>query len=237
MIRHVSIIASIFLLIGCQDESLTSDDLAPAKTKAISVEEPATPPTPPFTEDFEGEPKMSLFPRVGDYRPTENERLPYWSTFIEHLTKVSGIIQHKDNDNRAWSFRSINTIDSVGYFAPLAVDASTTYRVTFKILCELPEDARAGIGVLQYDQFLWQAEQYSEELHQQHYRGIHQGASHTSSPDWVDLDFNFTTGPDTAMVHLVLFREGEHARSPILFDDISIKASPAPETKGAATNL
>ena len=37
-----------------------------------------------------------------------------------------------------------------------------------------------------------------------------------------EQNFTFTTSPETNMIHLVLFREGEHNRKPLIFDDISI---------------
>ena len=44
--------------------------------------------------------------------------------------------------------------------------------------------------------------------------GKNSGAKHT---------FSFTTGPDSGMIHLVLFREGTHDRNALMFDDIEIK--------------
>ncbi len=87
---------------------------------------------------------------------------------------------------------------------------------------EFPEGASAGIGVLEFDQFLWIGEQYSEETFKKHYRGVHEGRRVTGKPTGLQ-GFTFTTGPDTRMIHLVLFREGTHDRNSLMFDNISIK--------------
>jgi hypothetical protein len=215
----------VLTFIGCQEEAPKTE----SPENVISVEpapevvKEAIPPTPPIFEDFQGEPKLSLFPRVGDFRPAEgDERLPYWNTFIDHATKVSGLVENPEDGNKAWSFRSVNTIDSLGYFSPLAVEPDTTYRVSFKLKAELPEGATAGLGVLDFNEFIWVGEQYTEELFKEHYRGVHEGLRLTGSIDWQQHNFNFTSGPETRMVHLVMFREGTHDRSGVLFDDIRV---------------
>lgn len=191
--------------------------------------EPPEPPSPPLLEDFQGEPQLSLFPRAGDYRPADaSDNLPYWATFIEHLVQVSGLAEEQTNGNRAWRFRSINTIDSVAYFSPVAVTPNTTYQVSFTLFAELPEEASAGIGILEFDQFLWIGEQYTEDIFQQHFRGSHAGKRLTGIIEG-QQGFAFTTGPDTRMIHLVLFREGTHDRNSVLFDDIRIDKAGNPE--------
>lgn len=180
-------------------------------------------PSPPVFENFQGEPQLSLFPRVGDYQPDPgSERHPYWRTFIDHLVKVTGVAENQENGSRGWVFRSINSIDSLGYFSPLHVKPNQTYQVSFKLRAELHEEATAGIGVLEFDEFLWIGEQYTEETFKKHYRGVHEGRRLSGKPGGTQ-SFTFTTGPETNMIHLVLFREGPHDRNSIMFDDISVK--------------
>ena len=205
----------------------------PAPTQAIAApvapapSRPAgqpAPPTPPLLESFDREPVLSLFPRAGDYRPEEkDERIPYWATFIDHLVKISGVVQNPETGNRAWSFRGINTIDSVGWFSPVAVQPNTGYTVSFRLKADLPADGVAGIGILEFDEFLWVGEQYPESLVKQHIRGAQPGLRLTGTPDFEPRSFTFTTGPETRMIHLVLFREGTHSRNGVLFDDIAIR--------------
>ena len=191
--------------------------------ESVEVEQERTPPTPPIKEDFQDQPKLSLFPRVGDYQPpVDSERHPYWRTFIDHLVKVTGVAENQEDGSRGWVFRSINSIDSLGYFAPLAVEPDTTYTVSFKLNAELPEGASAGIGVLEFNEFLWIGEQYTEETFKEHYRGVHEGKRLTGKPSGIQ-SFSFTTGPETRMIHLVLFRDGTHDRNALMFDDIEIK--------------
>lgn len=196
----------------------------PAQQEAAigQAEQEVLPPAPPLFEDFQGTPQLTLFPRAGDFRPADDsDRLPFWNTFIEHLVKVTGVAEEKASGNRAWVFRSINSIDSVGYFSPLAVVPQTGYRVSFTLAAELPEGASAGIGVLEFNQFLWIAGQYTEETFSRHFRNSQEGVRLTGTSKG-EHSFTFTTGPDTAMIHLVLFREGSHDRNRVVFDDIRI---------------
>lgn len=222
----ILLLCVVLAFLGCQEEvpqTELTEKPVPAEPVA-EVEQAATPPTPPMLEDFQSNPKLSLFPRVGDFRPAnEDDRLPYWKTFIDHLAKVTGVVESPEDGNRAWSFRSINTVDSLGYFSPLAVEPATRYQVSFKLKAELPEEASAGIGIIEFNEFLWIGEQYSEETFNKHYRGVHEGVRLTGNIDWEEHSFTFTTGPETQMIHIILFREGAHERSGVLYDDIKIE--------------
>ena len=240
-----SLCLSLFFASGCQEEvqktieipsqSAQKDEAAvkepeTAPEQATSIEENSSqteqtnqePPKPPIFEDFQGPPQLSLFPRAGDFRPEDDsDRLPYWNTFIEHLIKVTGVAEDQPTGNRAWAFRGIKTIDSVGFFSPLAVEPQSTYKISFKLTTELPEEASAGIGILEFNEFLWIPAQYTEELFQKHYRGIHEGIRVTGTTA-DQHTFTVTTGPETHMIHIVLFREGAHDRNNLLFDDIAV---------------
>ena len=240
-----SLCLSLFFASGCQEEVQQPVEIPPQSTQKdaeavkelTTVLEPATsleeessqaeqtkmePPKPPILEDFQGAPKISLFPRAGDFRPADDsDRLPYWNTFIEHLIKVTGVAEEQTSGSRGWTFRSIKTIDSVGFFSPLAVEPQSTYQVSFRLTTELPEGASAGIGILEFNEFLWISSQYTEELHNKHYRGVHEGKRVTGTTSGQHT-FTFTTGPETHMIHVVLFREGAHDRNSLMFDDIAV---------------
>ena len=240
-----SLCLTLFFASGCQEEVQQPVETAPQSTQkdedaakqlttvseqAASLAEETSqaeqtnlePPTPPIFEDFQGAPKLSLFPWAGDFRPADDsDRLPYWNTFIEHLVKVTGVAEEQSSGRRGWTFRSIKTIDSVGFFSPLAVEPQSTYQVSFRLTTELPEGASAGIGILEFNQFLWIPSQYTEELHKKHYRGLHEGKRVTGTTSDTH-SFTFTTGPETHMIHVVLFREGTHDRNSLMFDDIEI---------------
>ena len=195
----------------------------PDKTEpAEKPEQPAALPSPPVSEDFQGDPQLTLFPRVGDFRPADDsDHLPYWNTFIDHLIKVTGVAEDQATGNRGWVFRGINSIDSVGFFSPLGVEPQTTYQVSFTLAAELVEGASAGIGILEFNEFLWIPGQYTEETFKQHFRGSHEGVRLTGTTKG-EHGFTFTTGPETRMIHLILFREGAHDRNSVMFDDIKI---------------
>ncbi len=228
--RHSSLLILTGLLAAltaCSEEApqVAATPSAPTSPAAADSSVPAKEePRPPVFEDFQGEPQLSLFPRVGDYRPeNDSDRLPYWNTFIDHLVKVTGVAEEQATGNRAWAFRGINSIDSAGYFSPLAVSPQTTYTVSFRIATDLAEGASAGIGILEFDKFLWIGDQFTESLYKEHYRGVQEGTRLSGTRPWQEKSFDFTTGPETHMIHLVLFREGEHDRNPVMFDDIRIE--------------
>jgi hypothetical protein len=229
----------LLLVSGCQEDVQQSEAVKEAskpasteqtETAAEEAPKPADPeqpqqqpPTPPVFEDFQGEPQLSLFPRAGDFRPADDsDRLPYWKNFIEHLIKVTGVVEDQTTGRRGWTFRSINTIDSVGFFSPLGVGPQTEYKVSFKINADLTEGASAGIGILEFNEFLWVPAQYTEEMYSNHFRGAQEGQRLTGKAD-DEYSFSFTTGPETKMIHLILFREGKHDRNAVMFDDIGIE--------------
>lgn len=216
----------IFLLSGCEEPTPPAPPGGTMTAASTAADEAPETPTPPLYETFEKEPQLSLFPRVGDFQPPRgDERHPFWETFIDHLTRTSGLSRSPDEPpNHAWSFRSINTIDSAAFFAPVAVEPQTGYTVSFRMQTDLPEGASAGGGILEFDQFLWVGEQFTEETQQEHLSapptvGVTLEGKH--SLDELQ-QFTITTGPQTRMLHLVFFREGEHSRQTVLLDDISI---------------
>ena len=221
---------------ACESKQEPPAEEPPATADSQPPEEPPPPPTPPIFETFQEKPVLSLFPRAGDYRPAQDsENFAYWVTFIDHLSRTSGLVESKDERaNRAWAFRSIDTIDSVGYFSPLAVEPATRYRVSFRLQTDLPEGASAGVGILEFDEFLWIGEQFSEEEVEEHQRDARDGMRLSGSVRLDDVQsFEFVTGPETRMIHLVLFREGPHNRTPLIFDDIRVEPA-APDTAAPA---
>ncbi len=193
-----------------------------------SGKEPTTdkPPTPPLLETFQGSPQLSLFPRLGDYRPEDGEeRLLFWRSYRDHLLRISGVV--KENailGNKVFSFRGIKSIDSVGHFAPLAVKPSTSYRLRLKLNATLPEKASTGVGILQFNKFLWLGEQYPESLQKEIFVGSNELLRIRKTNGWQEFDLQFTSGPETRMVHLVLFREGPASdRVPVMVDNISVE--------------
>lgn len=245
LLIFVTFCLTLFIASGCQEDTPQTVEISPKPTENIksvakgltATEEPVQtveqeqevpeqePPKPPLFEDFQGPPQLSLFPRVGDFRPAEeSDRLPYWNTFIEHLVKVTGVAEEQASGSRGWVFRSINSIDSVGYFSPLGVEPQTEYKVSFNLTAELIEGASAGVGIIEFNQFLWIPGQYTEETFKQHFRGSIEGKRLTDIIKG-EQTFTFTTGPETRMIHIVLFREGAHDRNSLMFDNIRIEAT------------
>lgn len=213
------------LVAGCDPSPPT----APADNHSAPQSPPdqdVQPPTPPLHETFDDVPQLSLFPRLGDYRPADDdpENLALWLTFVEHLVKTSGVVYTEMNGgNRAWSFRGMRDIDSTGFFSPLSVEPLTPYRVSFRLKADLPEGGSTGVGILEYDEFLWIGEQFTAELDARHRSGTQNGLRLEGDHDWSEHAFTFTTGPRTRMIHLILFREGTADRRPVGFDEILIE--------------
>lgn len=218
-------IASLFsaslLTLACQKQE-EPPKAAPAPAAATAGNS-TQPPAPPLHEDFEGEPKLSLFPRVGDFRPEDSDKegMSYWLTFIDHLVRTSGPVRGKNGT--AYALRGIKGIDSVGLFSPLAVKPETDYHVTFRFWGKLPKGGQSGVGVLEFDEFLWVGEQYPRSLSEKHFQLSQIGTQLTGKHDGTTQNFTFRTGSKTRMIHLVFFREGTPDREPVIIDDIDIR--------------
>ncbi|MCF6178920.1 MAG: hypothetical protein L3J63_05950, partial [Geopsychrobacter sp.] len=250
--RTVVILLFLLSLVACQsqkdeekpiaeiDPSIPQEQIkknvTPAPTKQITAEStPATeeatikqqtPPGPPITEDFQGKPMLSLFPRAGAFRPELEDKkgLQFWHTYIDHLMRTSGPFKTDEkSDNIAFSFRAIKGLDSVGMFSPLAVKPETTYEVRTTFSCDLTEGATAGLGLLEFDKFLWLGEQYPETLLKESQVGSQAGITLKGKVENQIKTLTFTTGTKTTMIHLVFFRDGAHDRNKVSIDDISIK--------------
>jgi len=207
---------------ACSREETPQEPAAKESPATPPAETPPPPPSPPIKEDFEGEPKLSLFPRAGDFAPEDDDKeaAGYWLTFIDHLLRISGPV--KKDEGRAFAIRGIKTITSVGFFAPLAVEPDTEYRVSYRVWCKLPKGAATGIGYLEFNEFLWIGEQFQQSLSQKHFRGASEGVRLTGKQDGKVQQFSFRSGPETRMIHLVFFIEGETDRDPVVIDDIEI---------------
>ena len=228
MPRHrLTLFALILLALltaGCQRETPPE---TPKTTAGTPAETP--PPTPPIREDFEGEPKLSLFPRIGDYCPEEADKdgQALWSTYIDHVTRMSGIVVNKDTSKgKAFRFRGMRTINSVGFFSPLAVKPDTGYQVSFRSWSNLPAGDISGAGVLEFDEFLWVPGQYPKSLCDKHFQTSQKGVELKGKQDGEVQKFTFRTGPKTRMIHLVFFREGPKDQEQVVIDDIEIVEAP-----------
>jgi hypothetical protein len=209
----------------------TADELKSTTSAAATNDEVEIdrqePPRPPLFEDFQGQPQMSLFPRAGAYRPEleDSQGLQFWRTYIDHLLRTSGPVKvdQEGQENIVFGFRAIKGIDSVGFFSPIAVHPSTRYEVRASVSCDLAPGATAGIGLLEFDKFQWLGEQFPESLSKKTQIGSRIGVSLREKVEKQPQTFSFTTGPKTAMIHLIFFRDGKHDRNMVAIDNISIK--------------
>lgn len=216
------------LLCACRADDAPNRETPRNPSRDAALQGPPRPPTPPVTEDFEGTPKLSLFPRLGDYRPenADAKALSFWNTYLDHLVHTAGVVSFPDGGH-AFGMRGVAELDAIGFFAPLAVEPGTRYRIGARSKAALGESSRAGLGILEFDQFLWIAEQYPRSLAEQHQTGIQEGFELTGASDWQSRSFEIVTGPKTRMVHLVFYLEGAENRTPVLWDDIRVeKAEP-----------
>ncbi len=219
--KFLTILLFLLNLTACQSQT----DKAQPQTEKVELKE-QTPPTPPLYEDFQASPQLSLFPRAGAFRPEDDDEqgLPFWRTYMEHLTRTSGPLKvgAEEDTNIAFGFRAIKGLDSVGVFSPLAVEPGKTYEVKALISCDLTEEASAGIGVLEFKEFLWISDQFSESMAKEHQVGAKQGVKLSGKVEKQQQSFTFTTSPQTKMIHLLFFRDGAQDRNPVVIDDIGI---------------
>jgi hypothetical protein len=128
----------------------------------------------------------------------------------------------RDNSN-GWVIHGVKGMSSVAFFAPLAVKPATRYHISFDFKGELPKDASAGIRVLEFKEFLWIGEQFTEELSRKYQSGAFAGIAVKSRSDWQNYSFDFTTSPQAGMIHLILYRDGNMDREQaVFFDNIAI---------------
>lgn len=231
IVTAVTIVSLCLFSLACKPE-----EKAPAQppggvaaSKEAGVNTPADEPIPPgvpVTETFEREPQLSLFARVASFRPVDadNEALGFWTTYIDHIQRTSGMRPGSGRDNsNGWVIQGIKGLPSIAFFAPLAVKPVTRYRVSFDFKGELPKDASAGIGALEFKEFLWIGEQFTEELTRNYQSGAFPGITVKSKNDWQSYSFDFTTSPQAGMIHLILYRDGNMDREkPVFFDNIAI---------------
>ena len=227
---HAAVIVLFCLsCFACKSEEKTPTP--PAKESAEKAPEAQpNPPGVPVNETFEQEPQLSLFARVATFRPPDdnNEALGFWATYIDHVERTSGMRPKAGRDeSNGWVIHGIKGMTSVAFFAPLAVKPVTRYHVSFDYKGELPKDASAGMGALEFKEFLWIGEQFTEELSKEYQSGAFPGIAVKSKKDWQTYSFDFTTSPQAGMIHLVLYRDGNMDREkPVFFDNIAITEQP-----------
>jgi len=167
-----------------------------------------------------------ILPYLGGYRPDEEDRagLLAWSANMDYFTTISGIVQWIGREgSAALSVRSIEDVVSAGYFIPMAVRPSTTYRVEFQMKSLLSLGGEAGAGMLEYDALLPSGEEFTLLANRNHRIGSNVYLRIRGERDWEKHTYTFKTSPRARMVHLLFFREGLHNREPVIFDDIVIR--------------
>ncbi|MGW8311880.1 MAG: hypothetical protein ACWGOL_01465 [Desulfuromonadales bacterium] len=208
-----------------QRQTALAEKTTPAAKPSPLPPTDRTPPGPPLLENFQAAPQLRLFPWVGDFRPAiVDQQQTHWQTLIKQLVKGTSIAEDQATGSRAWVFSGIEGNMSSGYFAPLRVEPQTSYQVSFKLTADLQKDSTAGIRIIEFDEFLWIGEQYTEEQYRSRYQGSHKGKRLTGKVNG-QQSIIFTTGADTHMIHLVLFQAETHAGDRIMFDDIQVIAT------------
>lgn len=230
MRRTLSTVVALVLTLSLWGCGERSEVAPPPPAASEQPAEPAEPeiPTPPLRESFDKEPQLSLFPRAGGERPdgADSQAQGVWASYIDHLMRLSGVGNGSGRDgSRGWKLASLRGVDSVGFFAPLGVRPNTSYRVSFDFVGDLPKGGEAGIGILEFDQFLWIGEQFTQEMLHKHQTAVYPGLRLTGKHAWASHSFTFTTSARAGMVHLLLFRDGAADRErPVYFDNIVIEA-------------
>lgn len=235
-VKSVTIVLLCFFCLACNAEKKTTplptaegQHGEEAAGKAQETKTTGTTPTPPgipVTETFDGAPQLSLFPRVASFRPAadDSKGLGFWTTYIDHIQRTSGMRPKSGrDDSNGWTIHGIKGISSVAFFSPLAVKPATRYHVTFDFKGDIPKDASAGIGALEFKEFLWIGEQFTEEMITKYESGAFAGITLKNKRDWQRHSFEFTTSPQARMIHLILHYDGALDREkPVFFDNIAV---------------
>lgn len=225
-------LSALLLLSACGEKKSETPPAAPsaATAPAAPAATPGSEPPPPgvpVEESFDKDPQLNLFPRIGQNRPEESSReeIGMWNAYIDHVVRSSGMRPKSGVDgSNGWIIKGIKGLDSIGFFAPLAVKPMTTYTVDFDFKGDIPAGGTAGIGVLEFDKFLWIDTQFSAAMLKEHQVGGSPGKELRGKSDWSEQSFTFTTGPRTGMIHLVLYRDGAMDREKVvIFDNIRVR--------------
>lgn len=239
MRSFVTIVTIVLLClsgVACRSEDKTaplSTPIAPQEEQEAdkrpetkATDQAATPPGIPVTESFDREPQLSLFARVARYRPSNDDRegLGSWTNQIDLIQRTSGMRPKSGrDDSNGWVIHGIEGISPVSFFAPLAVKPATRYHITFDFKGDFPQGASAGVSILEFKEFLWIGNQFTEELNQKYQSGATAGITIKSKGDWQRHSFFFTTSPQTGMIHIILSRDGVmDEEKPVFFDNITI---------------
>lgn len=232
MLRSLLLVSTLLLLAlsACNRGEEPPSPEPPAPGPVVAAE--ATPPGPPVRETFDGEPQLSLFPRTGAFRPEDEDKEgnSYWTAFIDHIVRTSGMRPGAGRDgSKGWEIHGIKGLDSVAFFAPLGVKPATTYRISFDFKGEIPPGGSAGLGAIEFNEFLWIGDQFPKSLVEKHLSGQYPGISLKGNKVWGNHTFTVTTSRTGAMLHLILFRDGAMDRQkPVFFDNIVIEEATSP---------
>jgi len=185
------------------------------------------PPSVDILETFDDKDRrVPVIPYLGGFRPEETDKTGFtiWSANMDHFSDVSGVVPGVGfGGSAALTVRSIPEIASVGYYIPLAVRPSTTYRVKFRMKSQLSIGGEAGAGIAEYDAILPLRAEPTLPVVREHRIGSKAYIRVPGEHGWEEYAFAFTSSKRARMVHLLFFREGLHTREPVVFDDIEIR--------------
>jgi hypothetical protein len=204
-----------------------SGDLAMALGR--SAMSSAASPVDRIVETFDGkQQQLLLLPGAGGYRPADNDdknRL-LWTASIAYLTRISGLLEDSGRGgSRALGLRNLQgvPVSSVSYFAPVAAKASATYRVDFWLRSEMNRGGEGGVGVLEFDVFRLEENQFTRSFNDQHLLRARDQVRIKGPTQWTNHSFSFETTPETKMFHLLFYREGSSDGDAVVFDDVVIE--------------
>jgi hypothetical protein len=127
------------------------------------------------------------------------------------------------NDSVGLVINGIKGLSSVGYSTPIIVEPSRNYRVEFWMKSGMGNDEEGGVGYLEYDTLIPTRQQLTQVENARHIVGGEDSVRIKGEHGWKKFTFDFTTGPESEMVHVFFYREGDPGPGPLIFDDISIR--------------
>ena len=180
-------------------------------------------------EDFEASPQLPLIPRVAgiDFGVdgSDQDRVAMRAAYELLFTRVSGVAPGMGLGGSAGLvLRWVPMSSLVGYAIPQVVKPSARYRVGWSMLNGALQPGEAvSVVVEQFDTVEATGMQFMMSYVNTHSVHRETMAQIDAAQPWTRHGFEFSTTPNTHMVHIVFFRSGAPNPEPVRFDDFTVE--------------
>jgi arylsulfatase A-like enzyme len=189
---------------------LTTGDIKPGKGR---VTQPITSLTPVrrLAEDFEKEPKITLYPWVGKVHPEPEHQVEIktWNSYRDLLSGVGGPMAGAGKDGGGLVVPTLPGRHLSGFLAPLAIEPSSQYHSrSWLKTTGGGEEISGGITLLELDSTITAVEQLTSTFFDRHLVASRELLKDQSDSAWHNYTADFTTTSTTKMILILFFAEG-----------------------------